>query len=73
MLKAPTVNRQTYIYRYYNIGPTEGRSKLHTNTINILGIIFDSNLTWNQQYNKAITEANQNLHAIITQNVQKYV
>ena len=34
------------------------------NTINILGIIFDSNLNWNSQYHHAIKEANQNLHAI---------
>ena len=35
-----------------------------SNTINILGIIFDSNLNWNKQYQHAISEANQNLHAI---------
>ena len=35
-----------------------------TNSINILGIIFDSNLNWNKQYNNAISDANQNLHAI---------
>ena len=33
-------------------------------TINILGIIFDSNLNWNNQYHHAISDANQNLHAI---------
>ena len=32
--------------------------------INILGLIFDSNLTWDLQYNKAVKEANQNLYAI---------
>ena len=35
-----------------------------TNTMNILGITFDSNLKWNQQYSKAIKEANSNLYAI---------
>ena len=30
----------------------------------ILGITFDSNLKWNQQYSKAIKEANANLYAI---------
>ena len=34
------------------------------NTINILGIIFDSQLKWNEQYSKAIKEANMNLYAI---------
>ena len=35
-----------------------------TNTMNILGILFDSQLKWNQQYSKAIKEANSNLYAI---------
>ena len=35
-----------------------------SNSINILGIIFDSNLNWNMQYNHAISDANRNLHAI---------
>ena len=29
-----------------------------------MGLIFDSNLTWDLQYNKAVKEANQNLYAI---------
>ena len=33
-------------------------------TINILGITFDCNLKWNQQYTKTIKEANANLYAI---------
>ena len=33
-------------------------------TINILGITFDCNLKWNQQYTHAIKEANKNLYAI---------
>ena len=33
---------------------------LHIN----MGMIFDSNLTWDQQYNQAIKEANHNLYAI---------
>ena len=32
--------------------------------MNILGITFDCNLKWNQQYTKAIKEANTNLYAI---------
>ena len=32
-----------------------------TNTINILGTLFDSNMKWNQQYLKTIKEANTNL------------
>ena len=36
-----------------------------TKTINILGILFDNNLKWNQQYQKAVKEANVNLYAII--------
>ena len=35
-----------------------------SNQITILGIIFDSNLTWDLQYNNAIKEANHNLYAI---------
>ena len=35
-----------------------------TDTINILGITFDCHLKWNQQYTKAIKEANSNLYAI---------
>ena len=35
-----------------------------SNQITILGLVFDSNLTWDLQYNKAIKEANQNLYAI---------
>ena len=35
-----------------------------SNTINILGIQFDSCLKWNMQYSKAIKEANSNLYAI---------
>ena len=35
-----------------------------SNQITILGLIFDSNLTWDPQYNKAIKEANYNLCAI---------
>ena len=35
-----------------------------TNQITILGIVFDSNLTWDPQYNTAIKEANHNLFAI---------
>ena len=35
-----------------------------SNTMNILGITFDCNLKWNQQYTKAIKEANSNLYAI---------
>ena len=35
-----------------------------TNTINVLGILFDNNLKWNQQYQKAVKEANVNLYAI---------
>ena len=35
-----------------------------TNSINILGILFDSNMKWDQQYRKAINEANINLYAI---------
>ena len=35
-----------------------------TNTMSILGIMFDSNLKWNHQYSKAIKEANTNLYAI---------
>ena len=34
------------------------------NQMTILGIIFDSNLTWDPQYNQAIKEANHNLYAI---------
>ena len=34
------------------------------NTMSILGITFDSNLKWTQQYSKAIKEANTNLYAI---------
>ena len=34
------------------------------NTINILGILFDSQLKWNEQYVKTIKEANMNLYAI---------
>ena len=35
-----------------------------SNQINILGIIFDSNTKWEQQYDNAVKEANQNLYAI---------
>ena len=35
-----------------------------SNQINILGIIFDSNLKWESQYENAIKAANHNLHAI---------
>ena len=35
-----------------------------SNKINILGMIFDSNLSWDHQYNHAIKEANHNLYAI---------
>ena len=35
-----------------------------SNQITILGIIFDSNLTWDLQYNNSIKEANHNLYAI---------
>ena len=35
-----------------------------SNQVKILGIIFDSNMKWEQQYESAIKEANQNLHAI---------
>ena len=34
------------------------------NHINILGIIFDSNMTWDQQYDHAAKSASHNLHAI---------
>ena len=33
-----------------------------TNTMNILGILFDSQLKWNQQYSKATKEANSNIN-----------
>ena len=33
-----------------------------TNQMNILGMIFDSNLSWDHQYNNAIKEANHNLY-----------
>ena len=35
-----------------------------SNQISILGLVFDSNLTWDLQYDKAIKEANQNIYAI---------
>ena len=35
-----------------------------TNCMTILGIIFDSNLAWDLQYNHSIREANHNLYAI---------
>ena len=35
-----------------------------TNQMMILGIIFDSNLTWDLQYTQAIKDANHNLYAI---------
>ena len=41
-----------------------------SNKINILGILFDSNLNWNRQYEQAIREANKNLYAI--KKVAKY-
>ena len=38
--------------------------KSQQNQITILGITFDSNLTWDAQYTSAIKEANHNLYAI---------
>ena len=43
---------------------TNGTQIESSNQINILGIIFDSNLKWEPQYENAIKAANHNVHAI---------
>ena len=54
-------HRQQLITKNITINNTVIKTK---NTINILGILFDSQLRWNDQYSKAIKEANANLYAI---------
>ena len=34
------------------------------NTINVLGVTFESNMKWKEQVSKAMSEANKNLYGI---------
>ena len=54
-------HRRSLETRTMVINGTEIKS---SNQINILGMIFDSNLKWEQQYDQAIKSVNHNLYAI---------
>ena len=60
-------HRRALETRTIEINETEIKS---ANQINILGLIFDINLKWEQQYDQAIKAANHNLHVIII--ISKY-